>query len=68
MWFPKNPTVYDNEVKIVDNNQDMSELLVTHKEYEVIFKGDDLDYDTKVSTQTETRYVYSPQEIKFVEK
>ena len=68
MWFPDNPTVYDNEVKIVDNNQDMFELLVTHKEYEVIFKGDDLDYDTKVSTQTETRYVYSPQEIKFVEK
>lgn len=68
MWFPDNPTVYDNEVKIVDNNQDMYELLVTHKEYEVIFKGEDLDYDTKVSTQAETRYVYSPQEIKFVEK
>ncbi|MBO4372551.1 MAG: hypothetical protein J5826_06430 [Bacteroidales bacterium] len=68
MWFPDNPTVYSNDVEIIDNKQDMYELLVTHKEYQVLFKGEDLDYDTKVSQQNEIHYVYSPEEIKFVEK
>ena len=68
MWFPDNPTVYDNEVKIVPTQNDMYDLLVTHKTYEVIFKGDDLDYDTKVAEQSETRYIFSPIELKYVEK
>ena len=68
MWFPDNPTVYSNEVRIVDSKQDMCDLVVTHKTYDVIFKGEDLDYDTKVAEQSETRYIYSPQEIKYVEK
>ncbi len=68
MWFPDNPTVYDNEVKIVPTQNDMYDLLVTHKTYDVIFKGDDLDYDTKVAEQSETRYIFSPIELKYVEK
>ena len=68
MWFPDNPTVYSNEVRIVDSNQDMYDIVVTHKTFDVIFKGEDLDYDTKVAEQSDTRYIYSPQEIKYVEK
>ena len=68
MWFPDNPTVYDNEVKIIATQNDMYDLLVTHKTYEVIFKGEDLDYDTKVAEQSETPYIFSPIELKYVEK
>lgn len=68
MWFPDNPTVYDNEVKIIPTHNDMYDLVVTHKTYDVIFLGDDLDYDTKVAEQTETRYIFSPIELKYVEK
>ncbi|MBR4440294.1 MAG: hypothetical protein IKS00_01970 [Bacteroidales bacterium] len=68
MWFPDNPTVYDNEVKVIPTQNDMYDLVVTHKTYDVVFLGDDLDYDTKVTEQTETRYIFSPIELKYVEK
>lgn len=68
MWFPDNPTVYANEVKIVPTQSDMYDLVVTHKTYDVIFKGEDLDYDTKVAEQSETCYIFSPIELKYVEK
>ncbi|MBR6177244.1 MAG: hypothetical protein IKQ70_05085 [Bacteroidales bacterium] len=68
MWFPDNPTVYSNEVKIIETQNDMYDILVTHKTYEVLFKGEDLDYDTKVEEQDETTFVYSSLERKYVEK